>query len=155
MDIKWKCLRSCQSIDLCHRICLTSHPNLPDNVGPQKQTRGRCLRPTIRSKALVGYSNWRYRRSQHESQKGLSLYILLTEFCIWLPLSLLVTVEQLDLDNKAQHVCSSPPAFHLYYISNSGGRRINALAISVMVSIPSNHKTRTLPAIIFLIPQLS
>jgi hypothetical protein len=75
---------------------------------------------------------------------------LLTEFCIWLLLSLLVTVEQIDENNKAQHVCSPFPAFHSYYISSSGGRRIKRMANSVMVATLSNHRARGSPAIILI-----
>ena len=146
--------RSCASINFTIHTRLTSHSSLPDNAWPQGQTRERCLRPEIRSKALVGSWNWRCRRSSHQSQKRLGLYNLLTEFCIWLPLSLIVKVEQVDENHRRQHVCSSSPAFSSYYISNSGGSRINALASSVMVSTPSNHREREKPGIISLMPGL-
>ena len=147
-------LRS-QSINFTIQTCLTSQSTLPDNVEPKGQTRERCLHPAICSKALVGYSNWRYHRSPYQSKKGLSQYNLVTDFCIWLPLSLIVTVEQIDESNKKQQVCSSSTAFHTYYISDSGGRRFNASANSVMVSTPSNHRARATQDIILLMKGLS
>ena len=89
------------------------------------------------------------------SQRGLSQYNLLIEFCIWLSLSLIAKVEQVDENHKRQHVCSTSPEFCSYYISNRGGSRINALPNSVMVSTPSNQRAKSLPGIILLMPGLS
>ena len=69
-------------------------------------------------------------------------------------LCLIVKVEQVDENHRRQHVCSSSPAFSSYYISNSGGSRINALASSVMVSTPSNHREREKSGIFSLMPGL-
>ena len=60
---------------------------------------------------------------------------------------LLVTVKQIDENNKAQQVHSPFPVFHSYYISSSGDQHIKTMANLVMVTILSNHWARVSLAI--------
>lgn len=74
----------------------------------------------------------------------------LTELSFSLCLSLIVTVEEIDENNKAKHVGSLSPVFCSYFISNSGSWLIKIMVHLVMVTTLSNHRARGLLAITLL-----